>query len=125
MRNKSAYCGRQQLVMDTVHGATHLAVHVADNLDGRTELDQRGLAEKHFARGCTHTHDLCILQRRAFCDFAAVAGFEQPLDHVVDVEHLETAGGARGSGAEGATRDGLCECVAGREVGGRLVGGGA
>lgn len=109
--------------MDTVHGATHLAMHVADNLDGRTELDQRGLAEEHFARGRTHAHDLCILQRRTLCDFAAVAGLEQTLDHAVDVEDLEACGG--GARAEGATGDGLGERVAGGEVGGGLVGGGA
>lgn len=90
-------------------------MHVADNLDGRTELDQCGLAEEHFARGCTHTHDFCILQRRTLCDFAAVAGFEQALDHVVDVEDLESVACAGGSRADGATGDGLSECVAGGE----------
>lgn len=75
-------------------------MHVADNLDGRTELDQCGLAEKHFARSCTHTHDFCILQRWTLCDFAAVACFEQALNHVVDVEDLESAACACGAWAE-------------------------
>lgn len=88
-------------------------MHIADNLDGRTELDERRLAEKHFPRRRTDTGDLCILQRGALCDFAAVARLEQPLDHVVHIEDLE-AGAAC---SEGAARDGLGECEAGREGG--------
>lgn len=98
---------------------THLSMHIADNLDRRTELDQCRLAEKHFARSGTDTGDFCILQGGALCDLAAVAGFEQALDHVVHIEDLEAAGGTLCAG------DGLGECEAGGEgVGGRGVAGG-
>lgn len=91
-------------------------MHIADNLDRRTELDQCRLAEKHFARRGTDTGDFCILQGGALCDLAAVAGFEQALDHVVDIEDLEAAGGTLCAG------DGLGECEAGGEGGRRVAG---
>jgi hypothetical protein len=63
-----------------------LAVDVADDLDGRGELDECRLGEEDVAGGLADGNDLCVLKAERLAHFAGVADVEQPLDHVVDVE---------------------------------------
>lgn len=71
---------------------------VSNNLDWRAELDQGRLAQEDFASGCANGGDFRVFERWTLGDFTRVASFEQPADHVVNVEGAsESSCGRRGS----------------------------
>lgn len=83
-----------------------LAMHVADYLDGRGELDEGGLAEKNLAGSLAYGGDLRVLEAERLGDLAGVSNVEKALDHIIDIKRLEPVLGAIGVGLEAGGRDG-------------------
>ena len=66
-----------------------LPVDVAHDLDRRVQLDQRRLAQQQLAHRRAHGRDLGVLQAHRLGRLGRVAGVEQPVDHLVEVDGLE------------------------------------
>jgi hypothetical protein len=92
---------------------------ISHNLDGRAELDERGLREEDLARGKTDGSDLCVLEGDCLCDLAGVACLEQAGDHRVDVERLWRRGVGGRAGESGREDGGQGESEVLAEGGGR------
>lgn len=65
--------GRETTHFEQPNEVRVLAMNVANNLDGRRELDEGGLAEKDFARCKTDGSDLVVFETERFADFACVS----------------------------------------------------